>query len=178
MAYLFREGVSEWELRGALVAFQRILLQLRGWLAFSAALRKAQQTRMTSRWKNHKAAHSDMQLMFGRRDSRGVFVYRDEGLARLYADYDVPVWLCMKYQDGFRLSLTGRFWGNSTEYYGSSGFTARVTLWLREQGTKRPVGYMALAIRREEEREAAESAAQEWRKKDEAKAAERAKREA
>ncbi|EJD34557.1 hypothetical protein AURDEDRAFT_176418 [Auricularia subglabra TFB-10046 SS5] len=83
MAYLFREGVSEWELRGALVAFQRILLQLRGWLALSAALRKAQQTRMARKWKNHKAAHSDMQLMFGRRDSRGVFVYRDEGLARL-----------------------------------------------------------------------------------------------
>ncbi|EJD38798.1 hypothetical protein AURDEDRAFT_172117 [Auricularia subglabra TFB-10046 SS5] len=194
MAYLFCEGVSEWELRGALVAFQRILLQLRGWLAFSAALRKAQKTRIARRWGNHKAAHSDMQLMFGRRDSRGVFVLTDEGLARLYADYDVPVWLCMKYQDGFRLSLTGRFWGNSTEYYGSSGFTAGVTLWLREQGTKRPVGYMALAIRREEDREAAQSAAldkevreeealskkkqEEWKKIDAAKAAEKAKRQA
>ncbi|EJD34558.1 hypothetical protein AURDEDRAFT_176419 [Auricularia subglabra TFB-10046 SS5] len=149
---------------------------------------------MARKWKNHKAAHSDMQLMFGRRDSRGVFVYRDEGLARLYADYDVPVWLCMKYKDGFRLSLTGRFWGNTTEYYGSSGFTAAVTLWLREQGTKRAVGYMALAIRREEDREAAQSAAlekevreeeamrkkkqAEWKKIDEAKAAKKAKLQA
>ncbi|EJD41020.1 hypothetical protein AURDEDRAFT_169998 [Auricularia subglabra TFB-10046 SS5] len=194
MAYLFREGVSEWELRGVLVAFQRILLELRGWLAFSAALRKAGKMKWDRRWKDHKAAHSDMKLMYGWRDSRGVFVLADEGLARMYADYDVPVWLCRKYQDGFRLSLTGRFWGNSTEFHGSSGFTAGVTLWLREQGTKRPVGYMALAIRREEDREAAQSAAvdkeererdalmkkkrEDWKKIDAAKAAERAKREA
>lgn len=97
--FLCSSTCSDWEMLDAVAAFQRAVLEMRGWIQYLVSLKHDDWLRepTPSDAVGHRGGDVANTLQtFGNRRYRGVFT-KDERVAVMYASYGVPVWLVTPY---------------------------------------------------------------------------------